>query len=235
MRSGRGVGAAGLVAAVLAIGGPLSAWAGLGRPLHGFVVFALGGLLAVLVTIGTLVRLLRGRRLGAGGAAGLAVAVVIGALVLSGRDSPRINDFTTDVEDPPAFHFAARLPDNVGRDLAYPAAFAEVQRGCCADLTPLELALPPAEAIERVRRVAGALPRWSVTHVDPGAGRVEAVVTSRIFRFRDDVVIRVRPIGGGRSRVDMRSKSRDGQGDLGANAARIRAFMAALRTANDTR
>jgi uncharacterized protein (DUF1499 family) len=46
---------------------------------------------------------------------------------------------------------------------------------------------------------------------------------TRIFRFVDDIVVRVRPSNGG-SIVDVRSKSRDGRGDMGANAARIRAF-----------
>ena len=48
-----------------------------------------------------------------------------------------------------------------------------------------------------------------------------------IFGFEDDVAIRVRDVGG-KSVIDMRSKSRDGRGDLGANAARIRAYVSAL-------
>jgi len=39
----------------------------------------------------------------------------------------------------------------------------------------------------------------------------------------DDISVRVRESGGG-AVVDIRSKSRDGKGDMGANAARIRAF-----------
>jgi uncharacterized protein (DUF1499 family) len=38
--------------------------------------------------------------------------------------------------------------------------------------------------------------------------------------FRDDVVIRVKPIRGG-SRLDIRSASRYGQHDFGVNAQRI--------------
>jgi uncharacterized protein (DUF1499 family) len=41
-------------------------------------------------------------------------------------------------------------------------------------------------------------------------------------------VIRVRPQADGSSRVDMRSKSRDGQGDMGVNAQRIRDYIAAV-------
>jgi uncharacterized protein (DUF1499 family) len=63
--------------------------------------------------------------------------------------------------------------------------------------------------------------------VDPAAGTLEANETTRLFHFVDDVVVRVRPSDGG-SVVDVRSKSRDGRGDMGVNAKRIRAFRDAL-------
>jgi len=47
--------------------------------------------------------------------------------------------------------------------------------------------------------------------------------------FKDDVVIRVRTNAEG-SLVDLRSVSRVGRSDLGANAARIRAFAEAFQT-----
>ena len=50
------------------------------------------------------------------------------------------------------------------------------------------------------------------------------------FGFVDDVVIRVEADGAG-SRIDMRSLSRQGVGDLGVNARRVRAYLAALRRA----
>jgi len=61
----------------------------------------------------------------------------------------------------------------------------------------------------------------------PEKGTIEATETTFWFGFKDDVVIRIRPEGAG-SRVDVRSKSRVGKSDLGANAARIRRFAAAL-------
>ncbi len=64
--------------------------------------------------------------------------------------------------------------------------------------------------------------------VDPETGRVEARDMSLVFRFVDDVVVRVRP-GTSGSVVDIRSRSRDGRGDLGINAARIRALSDALK------
>src|SRR5713226_3671547 len=70
---------------------------------------------------------------------------------------------------------------------------------------------------------------WRISRAD--ADSFEAIATSRLFGFQDDIVIRVRPDGTGTSRVDMRSKSRDGKGDRGVNAARIRAYMVELARA----
>jgi uncharacterized protein (DUF1499 family) len=88
--------------------------------------------------------------------------------------------------------------------------------------------MPPAEAFARARRVAESMPAWTITAADAANGTIEAVATTRLFGFQDDIAIRVRPDGAGASRVDVRSKSRDGQGDLGANAARIRAYVSTL-------
>ena len=71
---------------------------------------------------------------------------------------------------------------------------------------------------------------WDIVARAPAEGRIEAVATSAWFGFRDDIVIRIRPDGGG-SKVDIRSKSRDGESDLGVNARRIREFIAKLKAA----
>jgi uncharacterized protein (DUF1499 family) len=63
---------------------------------------------------------------------------------------------------------------------------------------------------------------------DSAAGRIEATATTPWFGFKDDVVIRVEPAEGG-SRVDVRSVSRVGGSDVGANAARIRAYLDKVR------
>ena len=60
------------------------------------------------------------------------------------------------------------------------------------------------------------------------AGRIEAVATTFWSGFKDDVVIRIAADGPG-SRVDVRSKSRVGKGDLGTNAQRIRAYQRRLQ------
>jgi uncharacterized protein (DUF1499 family) len=219
----------GLVAVGLIVLGPLLAWLRLVPALVGFVIFALGGLVALVVTVIAVVRAVRGRGFGRAGtiAAALAALAFI-ALATRGGGSPMINDFTTDLVDPPAFTRAAAEPANAGRDLSYPAAFADEQRACCEDLTSVRVAAPPAAAFAIVETIAGGMPDWTITRKDAAAGELEAVATSRIFGFADDVVVRVRPDPASGSRVDVRSKSRDGKGDRGVNAARIRAFRAAL-------
>lgn len=221
------------VSAVLAAGGPLLAHLALVRPLAGFALFALGGLLGLLgLVLGAFgLRATRGGRPGRRRAwfAVLVGAAVLAALLsgaLGGRGLPRINDITTSPDDPPVFEAATGAPANRARDMAYPADFAPLQRAAYPDLAPIRLPVPPADAFERAHRAARAL-GWEVTLADPGRGTIEAQAVSRIFHFVDDIAIRVRPSEGG-SVVDVRSKSRDGKGDLGANAARIRRFAAEL-------
>lgn len=195
----------------------------------GFRIFLLGVLLGLAALAAGLVGLRRTRsaagrgKAWAGTATGAAALALVALAGAPGFGLPPINDITTDTQDPPVFAAA-------GRALAYPGEdFARQQRAAYPDLAPLELPVPPAEALARAERAARAL-GWTRVASDPAAGTLEAQDVTRIFRFVDDVVIRVRPApGGAGSRVDVRSKSRDGRGDLGANAARIRAFQAALR------
>ena len=199
-------------------------------PLGGFVPFALGGLVALVTGLVSLVQLVRGRGLTLGGGLAVLGGLTLLALASRGAGHPRINDFTTDLADPPTFRAAAALPENAGRDLSYPATFAAIQRECCSDLHPAKLAVSPADAKTRVLLVVTALPDWRTTRDDAATFEVEGVVTSGLFRFSDDVVVRIRPDGAG-SIVDVRSKSRDGQGDLGVTAARIREIVGRVEAA----
>jgi len=209
--------------------GPLAASVGVVRPLVGFGMFALGGLLGLVALVWGGIAAARGRAPWTAPALGLLVTGVFLAVAIPSRSFPPYNDFTTDPADPPAYMKAPTLPANRGRDMAYPGgAVTEAQRQAYPDLQPLDLPLPPPDAFARVIATMQTMPAWEITAADPRSGLIEAVATSRLFRFQDDIVIRVRPHDGG-SRIDMRSKSRDGRGDLGANAARIRTFFAALR------
>jgi hypothetical protein len=162
----------------------------------------------------------------AGVLAGGGLVAVAFAMALPGRGVPTINDVTTDLDDPPAFVAVARDPELAGRDLAYPADFVPLHRAGYPELGPILSASPPDAALARARDTAQAL-GWEIVAVDEAGGRLEARDVSRLYRFVDDVVVRVRPEGSG-SRIDLRSRSRVGRGDVGANAARIRAFASAF-------
>lgn len=224
----RGLDVVGVLAVAAMGAGPLLAWLRVIPGLPGFALLALGGIVATLVTLAALVQAVRGHGFSRARMLTALAGLVFVALAVGSRGAPAINDFSTDLDDPPAFTHAAELEPNVGRDLAYPPAFAAVQRSCCPDLGPVTVHRPPAEAFELARRVAAGMPAWTVTWADPERGLLEATSTSAVFGFVDDVVIRVRPDGAGASRVDVRSKSRDGRGDMGVNAKRIRAYAAAL-------
>jgi uncharacterized protein (DUF1499 family) len=221
----------GMLAGIAVFLGPVLGWLRIVPPLAAFGLFALGGLVAAITGLSALIAAARGRGFGLGRSLALLAAIVFVFTAFGAGGAPRINDFTTSIDDPPAFVFAATLPANAGRDLGYPPSFAETQRACCSDLHAVRVAAPPDQALQRAEQVAAKMPTWTGTKVDPAKGTIEAVSESKVFGFQDDVVIRVRPEGNG-SIVDMRSKSRDGQGDMGVNAARIRAYVAALEQAS---
>jgi uncharacterized protein (DUF1499 family) len=145
------------------------------------------------------------------------------------RTLPPIHDITTDPDNPPAFVavVAARTADG-GNSIAYEGAkIAEQQRQAYPDIAPLNLALGPAAVFSRALDTARRM-GWTIVAADDAAGRIEASDKSRWFGFTDDIVIRVATTGPG-SRVDLRSSSRLGRSDFGVNAARVRAYLAALR------
>ena len=224
------LGALGVFDAVL---GPVLIHAGAIRPFAGFLFFASGllfGLLALLLSPFALRATRAGSaRTGRGLAwLGFACGAVLVGLVAMNAGSrsgvPPINDITTNLEDPPAF---PSDPAGLGRDMSYPADFAPQVREAYADLATVRVSSEPAQALALAEQTARGL-GWEGVAADPAAGTLVASDTSRVFRFVDDVVVRVRPAEGGGALVDVRSKSRDGRGDLGANAARIRAFAEKL-------
>jgi len=217
------------IALVLFVGGPLLGHVQLVSAFTGFKIFGLGGLLSLVALVFSIVH---GFRVGFGAAARplIMAAVPTAVFVLAamgGGKVPRINDITTDTEHPPQFVNAGTLAANRGRDMAYPPEFVTEQRNGYPNLQPLALPIPPDDAFKRVETAARQMSTWEVTRVDPTARALEGFDTTYLFRFQDDFVIEVHPVGVG-SIVQMRSKPRVGKGDVGANAARIEAFFAKL-------
>jgi uncharacterized protein (DUF1499 family) len=225
----------GKFAPACALAGLLGIQIGLVPPLGGFMFFQIG-LLSGLLAMGfglTAVIVSRKDKEGRGRAAGwlgLASGMVMLTVAVAGagdgRGSPPINDITTDLDNPPSFASAAVVSDFEGRDMSYPVEFVEVVRTHYTDLAPIRTSQDPTSAYEKAIATTQSL-GWEIVNQDPEGLTINARETSRLFKFVDDIVIRVTP-DGSVAVIDLRSKSRDGRGDLGANAARIDRFVQAF-------
>ena len=92
---------------------------------------------------------------------------------------------------------------------------------------PIETSAAPAAAFASVEALV-AKRGWTVVTADAATGMLEATYTSTWFGFHDDVLFRVIPTESG-SRIDIRSVSRVGLSDLGANAKRVVDLLRDLR------
>jgi uncharacterized protein (DUF1499 family) len=238
-RVARLAGALGVLAVVCAAAGPGLIQLGAVKPYVGFLIFGLGGVIGGLLALvlGLLGLVFTRPSAYREGRRRALLGLVLGALVLGiammggrgGAGVPAINDITTNPDDPPAF---PADPSGEGRNMAYPGdAFAQQQRAGYPDLAPIQLADHPADAFARVEELFKSY-GWEVTQSDPVSLTLLATDTSRLFRFVDDIVVRVRPSVAGGAVVDMRSKSRVGKGDMGVNAARIRRLREGLGAAH---
>lgn len=218
---------------------PLSWRSGALPLMAAFGLLALAAIAAVLGAVLAVIAVVAGRRrLGNLRLLLLAATVLLGAafvllpLRIGLSHAPAIHDITTDMEAPPAFVTA--LPAREAEDAATAVyggpAIAALQKSAYPDIAPVILPLAPAKAFDLALATARAMPRWRITASDPAAGHIEASEASLWFGFVDDIVIRVAADGDG-SRIDIRSLSRQGKGDLGVNAARVRAYIAALKAA----
>ena len=164
--------------------------------------------------------------------AGLALGVIAAGLPLNSINTARhspIHDVSTDTANPP--QFAAVLPLRAAAKAAnstdYDAKTAQLQKETYPDIGPLHLDAPPAQAFDRALAAARSMD-WEIVASDPAQGRIEATATTFWFGFKDDVVVRIAAEGGG-ARLDVRSLSRIGKSDVGANARRIRDYMGKVK------
>jgi len=150
------------------------------------------------------------------------------AMLQSAKTLPPIHDITTDMENPP--RFVAIIPLRAGspNPVEYPGeSISQQQRKAYPDIQPVTIAEPPDTAFKRALNAARDA-GWQIVAATPDQRRIEATDTTTWFGFKDDMVVRVTPAGSS-SRIDVRSVSRVGQGDLGKNAARIRAYLQRLQ------
>jgi len=152
--------------------------------------------------------------------------LLLAILLAGGGDYPPIHDITTDVSDPPVFTAAQAQRGPHSNSLEIKPDFIEQQVAAYPDISTTRTDLDIENAFARALKVAREL-GWDIYYEDLNAGVIEAVDTTNIMAFKDDIVIRLQTDAQG-TLLDLRSVSRVGRGDIGANAKRIRKFAQAF-------
>lgn len=139
---------------------------------------------------------------------------------------PAIHDITTDTQNPPAFDALAAARQAAPNGVVYPGdATAQQQRAAYPYIKPLVVDETPQTVLAAAQAEAEET-GWRIARITDH--QIEATATTRWFGFEDDVVIRLTELDNG-VQVDMRSASRLGASDVGTNAARIEAYLKALK------
>jgi hypothetical protein len=177
---------------------------------------------------------------GAGQAAvgfALAVALLAYPAYLAGLAFalPRITQVSTDLESPPPFLLSSRARE--ARAKAQPRApdaeTRAAQRRAYPDLATVSVEMDSSGAYELALGAARDL-GWRIVDSEPpnlagdGVALIEASARSRFFGFVSDIAIRIQP-GATQTAIDVRSVSRVGAHDFGANAQRVRQFAEAAK------
>ena len=223
-----------VAAVVVILAGPLSR-VGLWEFRTGFQILKWGSYLALLGAglgllggIGAI-----GKRRGVGFALlalaiGLCTAYFPWSFSRKASRVPPIHDITTDTTNPPSFVAILPLRAEAPNPAEYGGdSIAQQQRVAYPDVQPLVVDAPADRAFA-IALEAARERDWEIVAADAAQGRIEATATTFWFGFKDDVVVRVRPIDT-RSLVDVRSVSRVGRGDVGKNAERIQAYLEKVR------
>ena len=197
-----------------------------------------GALTALVMAAVSLAKIWRQGALGAGTAtAGIFVAMLVLGVPLWHLPSllfkPKINDIVTDPKTPPRFvALLGKRPTGANAYIYPGAAFAEWQLRDYPDIRPMMLERSREATFDLVRDAVKVL-GWEVVADEPPSemapGRIEAVARTPVVAYADDVVIVVSRVRN-ESRIDVRSASRFGDHDLGANARRIRRLFANVKT-----
>lgn len=226
-----------VVAAVLLPLGALGSKFGIWGFQGGFLLLAGGTILALLgLVVGLVAMIVSSKRGYAEDKPSLLIGMGISALIIAlmgvqfyaASSVPPIHNISTDIAEPPEFAAVVALRGETSNPLEYNAdQLGPLQREAYPWVVPLNLDMAPADALALAERALTDL-GLEIVAVDAAAGIVEATATTFWFGFKDDVVVRVKGDGAG-SRVDVRSVSRVGQSDLGANARRIGQILESMQ------
>lgn len=224
---------------VLALAGPLFRME-ITSLLGSFSILRFAPVAAIGILLIALMGFAESRALGDGkGSLKALGAIVIAGIVIAmplnqrmkAAGVPPIHDITTDTETPPAFVDVLPLRQGAPNPADYEqdggAKTAGMQTAAYPDIKTLDLSVPPDQAFDKALDVAKSM-GWDIVAQAKSDGRIEATDTTFWFGFKDDIVVRIRATDGG-SKVDVRSESRIGRSDIGVNAKRVRAFLAAMK------
>ncbi len=149
----------------------------------------------------------------------------LGSQAVTGSSVPSIHNISTDTVNPPAFDKVVALRNEGHNPLEYDTdTLAEVQKAAYPKVKTLTTDLSVQEAHARAKSVVESM-GLELVNSDASQGIIEATETTAIWGFKDDMVVRITAIDG-KAAVDVRSVSRIGRSDLGANAKRIEKFLA---------
>jgi len=162
---------------------------------------------------------------------GIAVLGTAGYWFNEAQKYPPIHDITTDIDNPPKFEAIVPLRANAANDTTYgDQEKANTQRKHYPEIQTLYLDMGYDNAFDRALAAAKQMSWEKIVTQDKERGIIEAVDELLWFGFIDDVVIRVDTAQtSNRSKIDVRSVSRIGRGDIGVNAQRIRDYLQAVK------
>ena len=160
---------------------------------------------------------------------------------------PLIHDITTNTQDVPSFteailyqrrkvegvnpiDYAGKMAPTHEKDAdgePIMELVSALQTQAYPKVRPLIVSAAPEAVFGQARAIAVDM-GWKIKSEDVNAGLIEATDSTFWYGFTDDVIIRIRPSEGGGSIVDLRSVSRVGTSDMGANAKRIRIFLSKM-------
>lgn len=175
----------------------------------------------------------------------IAILMAAGAMVYGSKvkttaqNLPFIHDITTDTQNVPTFsqHMldirertkGVNSVEYIGKkDQRDGKLYSVLQSKAYPNVRPLILSENPEQVFGQALATAKQM-GWTVHTEDLDRGIIEATATTFWYGFKDDIVIRIHAGEGGGTVVDIRSVSRVGQSDLGANAKRIMTFINALK------
>ncbi|MGH1484595.1 MAG: DUF1499 domain-containing protein [Cellvibrionaceae bacterium] len=160
------------------------------------------------------------------GVLALTLGLMLVILISKIKSVPRIHDITTDIDNPPLFQQAAQQREVTDNSLEYNPDNLRHQQQAYPYIQPLYLS-DDVDAIFKRALAAADVMGWIVYHIDNTQHVFEAKEVSALFGFADDIIVLVQHTDSG-SRIDVRSASRVGASDIGANAKRIRRYLAIL-------